>query len=714
MSLKPKLEFILAIPLAAMFFAFAGSGGTDALVNAQENNAAKYGQIDRQRLLTADQHPEDWLTMGRDFGKGYFSPLTQINKTTVDRLGFAWDYDTRTNRGLEATPIVIDGVMYTSGSTGKAYALDAKTGKELWKFDPKADLQVNRRNCCDEVNRGVAVWKGKVYVVSLDGRLFALNAATGAVVWQTDTIIDKTRGYSVTGAPEIAGRVVVIGNAGADADARGYVTAYDLDTGKQVWRFFTVPGDPSKPFENPALKMASTTWDSKSRWDMGGGGTAWDGITYDPELNLVYFGTGNGSYSDQSKRSPSGGDNLFIDSILALNADTGRLVWYYQETPGDQWDYDAIPMLTLTDLKIDGKVRKVLMQASKNGFFYVLDRKTGKLLSAEKIVPVTWADHVDLKTGRPVEAEGARNYKHFRNGSKFISPGPAGAHAWQPMAYDPQTGIVYVPVFENDPTANFPAGKAFLRAWDPVRSKIVWDVPMMAGWDHPGVLATAGGLVFQGTGSGHFRAYDAETGKLLEDIDVGTTIIAAPMSYSVGGVQYVAVMAAWGGGGWAHVYPESANYQRGNEGRIVAFKLDGGPTPKPTLLPPIQPMKQPPPLTASAETIQRGAALFKTMDCGHCHVFAPRSIDLRRLMPGLSRDAVQQIVLGGVLVQGGMPAFNKPAKSAGWDGDGVLTPDDVDAIYAYLLSASWDLYKTQQATPNQTSEPTPVPPQEPH
>jgi quinohemoprotein ethanol dehydrogenase len=682
-----SLKLLTAIVAAGMVFSLSGYDAYSASPQAKRSKHVAYGRIDRQRLLAADRHPEDWLTVGRDFGKGHYSPLTQINKQTVGRLGFAWDYDTQTNRGLEATPIVVDGVMYTSGSTGKAYALDARTGKELWTFDPKSDLSGTRRSCCDEVNRGVAVWQGKVYVASFDGRLFALNAATGAVIWQADTIIDRKRGYTVTGAPEVAGHVVVIGNAGGEYDARGYVSAYDLDTGKFAWRFFTVPGDPSKPFEHPELEMASKTWDPESRWDMGGGGTVWDMIHYDPELNLVYLGTGNGTFFDQSRRSPAGGDNLFIASILAVNADTGRLVWHYQEAPGEGWDYDAVQPLILTDLKLGGKLRKVLMQASKTGFFYILDRKTGQLLSAEKYVPVTWADHVDLKTGRPVEVEGARAYKNAWNGSTFISPSPMGGHNWNPMSYDPQTGLVYIPAIENGQTSMF-SGKAFLRAWDPIRSKIVWDIPMSGYWDRPGVLATAGGLVFQGTGPGHFRAYDAGTGKLLKDIDVGTTIIAAPMSYSIDGVQYVAVMAAWGGGGWSFVFPESASYQRGNEGRIIAFKLDGGPTPKPALLPPIEPIPQPPAQSGSPETIQRGGTLFSA-NCGSCHVNQPRSLapDLRRMRPEM-HDAFRQIVLGGALVNAGMPPY-----------DGVLSAEETDAIHDYLISLSWEGYKAQQAAP---------------
>jgi quinohemoprotein ethanol dehydrogenase len=674
--------------IAAVVFSLVGYGMLKVIAFGDQANPAVRGQIDAKRLLAADKHPGEWLTSGRNFGKDHYSPLAQINKQNVDRLGFAWDYDTHTNRGLEATPIVVDGVMYTSGSTGKAYALDAKTGKEIWSFDPHADLRVNREACCDEVNRGVAVWKGKVYVASFDGKLFALDAATGAVIWQADTIIDHKKGYTSTGAPAVAGKVVVIGNGGGEYDARGYISAYDLDTGKFAWRFFTVPGDPSKPYENPELEAAAKTWDPKSNWNMGGGGTVWDALIYDPELNLLYFGTGNGTFYDQSRRSPSGGDNLYIASIIAVNPDTGRMAWYYQEVPGDQWDFDVVQPIILANLKIDGKTRKVLMQASKPGFFYILDRQTGKLLSADKYVPVTWASHVDMKTGRPVEVANARDFRYSTNGKGFISPSPMGGHNWNPMSYDPKTGLVYIPEIENGQTSIF-SGKSFLRAWDPIHSKVIWEVPMSDWWDRPGVLATAGGLVFQGTGTGYFCAYDADTGKKLKSIEIGTSIIAAAMSYTVDGVQYVAVMAAWGGGGWNFPHPENAAYQRGNEGRIVVFKLGGGSVPIPALLPPIQPIPHPPPLTASAEAVTQGQALFAAR-CASCHANAPHTLtpDLRRMSPE-THNAFQEIVLGGVLKNAGMPPW-----------DGILSPADVDAIHAYLISISWDAYKKQQAARN--------------
>ena len=737
------LRVLVAIGSAAL----CACGNHDAQSPGPSKTPAAFAQVDRERLLAADTHPENWLTGGRDFGKSHYSPLANIDHETVGRLGFAWEYKTGTTRGLEATPIVVDGVMFTSGVEGRVYALDAKSGAEIWSFDPHVDGQTHRKACCDAVNRGVAVWQGKVYVAALDGRLFCLDAATGAVVWSADTIIDKVRAYTSTGAPEVAGNVVVIGNGGAEYDARGYVSAYDLQTGQLTWRFFIVPGDPAKPYENPELEMAAKTWDPHSRWDVGGGGTAWDAMVYDPQLDLLYVGTGNAALYNQAERSPSRGDNLFLTSILALNPHTGRLVWHYQEVPGDMWDFTATQPMILSDLTIDGRTRKVLMQAPKDGFFYVLDRKTGELLSAKNYAPVTWTKQVDLKTGR---AEVDRDSADYASEVKLVFPANVGAHNWNPMAFSPQTGLVYIPVIEasvyhfapppgqhhhyrpglrNEGTTRlFPNGlslslgdvppqtkailesgkllqnkpdtrmRGVLRAWDPVQQKTVWELESAGWWDRAGVLATAGGLVFQGTDTGYVRAYDAATGKLLKEIETGSSIIAAPMTYSIDGEQYVAVMAAWGGGGWYVPHPESAAYRYGNAGRILVFKLDGGATPKPALLPEIRPIPQPPPLNAAADAIAHGGELFKE-NCTACHAFAPRtgSADLRRMLPGV-HDNFNAIVLKGQRRPLGMPQW-----------DDVLSTADADAIHAYLISVSWKAYNEQQAKiKEQTSSPPPL------
>ena len=377
----------MRLALAALLLAMivGGCGKREAPAAAAAAPSTPYARVDRARVIAADSEPQNWFTTGRSFSEERFSPLDRINAGNVKQLGLAWEYDLQTQRGLEATPVVVDGVLFASSTWSKVYALDARTGRELWSFDPQVPGEWARNACCDVVNRGVAVWQGKVYVGTLDGRLIAIDANTGKPLWSQDTLIDRSRSYTITGAPRIAGGKVVIGNGGGEIGVRGYITAYDAESGAMAWRFFTVPGDPKLPFEHPELEAAAKTWDPNSRWEAGGGGTAWDAMAYDPQLNLLYVGTGNASPFPQSVRSPKGGDNLYLSSILAINPDTGRLVWHYQTTPGESWDYTAVQHMILADLEINGRVRKVLMQAPKNGFFYVLDRASGELLSAEKI-----------------------------------------------------------------------------------------------------------------------------------------------------------------------------------------------------------------------------------------------------------------------------------------------------------------------------------------
>jgi len=673
---------------------------------------------------TQDLAAENWITPGGDIGKSHFSRLTDINRDNVDRLGLAWQADLGTGRGLEATPVVIDGVMYTSGVAGRVYAYDAASGAELWRFEPEIDMQVNRTVCCDMVNRGVAVARGKVYVSALDGMLYALDAKTGAVVWQADAVEDHKRGDNSTGAPEVAGDVVVIGNAGAEYDVRGYVSAFDLETGKLAWRFYVVPRDPKLgPQDHPDLEPALKTWDPNSRWDVGGGGAPWDAINYDPETGLVLVGTGNGGPYATSRRSPAGGDNLYLGSIVALDAKTGRLKWHYQETPGDNWDYTSTAPMILTTMTIDGEARPVVLHAPKNGFMYVLDRRDGQLLRANALVRMNWADGVDMETGRPNLTPERSDYT---DGPKIIFPATPGARNWHPAAYDPETGLyigsvqdmgnaIYMtpgqkpmqakmlnndasllftsdleailpslPPVLRDPIAALPEmawvkdnpGSTELRAIDPLTGKTKWAYKM-AGWqDRGGALATAGGLVFQGSIDGHLRVFDKDSGKLLKEIDTGTSILAAPMTYKAGGVQYVAVMAAWGGGGYPYVPPYSAAYKRGNQGRILVFRLDGGAVPLPPELPPLDVAPPAPPQApgVTPQTVAQGMTLFMA-NCALCHSNQPRSItpDLRRMSEG-THAAFRQIVLEGLLLPNGMPRW-----------DDRLSEKDVDAIHAYLI-----------------------------
>ena len=680
--------------------------------------------------------PDDWATTGGDFGKSHHSALTDINPDNVDQLGLAWQVELGTNRVLEATPIVIDGVMYTSGVAGRAYAFEAATGKELWRFEPEIDMQVNRTVCCDMANRGVAVSRGKVFVAALDAQLYALDAKSGKVIWKADTVDDPQRGINSTGAPEVAGDVVVIGNGGAEYDVRGYVSAYDLETGELAWRFHTVPRDPKLgKQDHPDLEAAVKTWDPDSRWDVGGGGTPWDAINYDPETGLVIVGTGNGGPYHTSRRSPKGGDQLYLGSLVALDARTGRVKWHYQQTPGDDWDYTSTQPMILTRMKVDGEDRPVVLHAPKNGFLYVIDRRDGKLLRANPIVRVNWTKGIDPATGKPIPNPEAADYGV---NPKIVFPGTPGARNWHPASFDPATGLYYAPVLDignllfmtpgkkplakkmlnNDavliftsdleaalPTLPPPVGDAVralpafgmaqkmpwsseLRAIDPLTGKTVWAKPMDGWQDRGGTLTTASGLLIQGNLAGQLRVFDKANGKLLKTIETGTTILAAPMTYRVDGVQYVAVMAAWGGGGYPYVPRYSAAYKRGNQGRLLVFKLGGGPVPIPAELPALQVAPEPPPQQpgVTPALIAKGQALFFG-NCALCHANQHRSItpDLRR-MEAATHDVFREIVLEGLLLSNGMPRW-----------DDRLTPEDADAIHAYLIDAQRKTRKDELA-----------------
>ena len=540
--------------------------------------------VDDARLLAPAA--AEWITHGRDYAETHHSPLTQIDQSSVSRLQPAWSAEVGSRGKIETTPIVADGVLYGTSTWSVVYAVDARSGALKWRWDPAlvqgGYAEGGSRFCCGPVNRGVAIYKGRVYVGLLDGRLVALEADTGRVAWSVQTT-PVGSDYSITGAPRIVKGKVVIGNGGGEYGVRGFLTAYDADSGKQAWRWFVVPGDPAKGLEDRSMEMALKSWKGEW-WKYGGGGTPWDGLAYDPAANLVYVGTGNGSPWARDHRSPGGGDNLYLSSIVALNADTGRYVWHYQTTPGDDWDYNAAQQMILADLTINGRPRKVLLQAPKNGFFYVIDRLTGELLSAQPFTTVTWATHIDLKTGRPVETPEAR---YGTKGAR-LSPSAVGAHHWPPMAFNPTTGLVYFPgqetsmVFKNVDTFDFkegqwntgtllgaagaaaaaaaapaapaaPGRRGFFVAWDPVANAERWRIDFNPSG---GALSTAGQLVFVGDSGGKFRALDAATGKTLWEHQLMAGI-ATPVTYELDGKQYVAVMSG------------TAN------GTVFAFTVDG-------------------------------------------------------------------------------------------------------------------------------------------
>jgi quinohemoprotein ethanol dehydrogenase len=666
-------------------------------------STVKPADVNEPRIINADREPENWMTYGRTYGEQHFSPLNQINDQNVSQLGLAWFYDLDTNRGQEATPLVVDGVMYFTSAWSRVFALDAATGKLLWSYDPKVPGNWAVNACCDVVNRGVADWEGKIFAGTLDGRLVALDARTGRLVWETLTI-DPSFRYTITGAPRVVKGKVIMGNGGGEFGVRGYVSAYDSETGKLAWRFYTVPGDPAKPFESPLLEKAAKTW-SGDWWKLGGGGTVWNAMAYDPELDQLYIGTGNGAPWSQKFRSPKGGDNLFTCSIIALKMETGDYIWHYQEDPADVWDFDSAEDIILADLVIDGRARKVLMQAPKNGIFYVLDRTSGELISAKSYTFVNWASGVDLKTGRPVETRVAR----YQGADPApIVPGPVGAHSWQPMSYSPVTRLAYIPVNDagfkyklphsfaakklapnygidvvasgmpQDPQvkkAILGTVKGKLVAWDPVQQKAAWTVERPGPWNG-GTLATAGNLVFEGTAGGNFEAYRADTGAKLWSFAAQTGVMAGPVTHEINGQQYVAVLAGWGG-----VFPLAAgevSFASGrvrNLSRMLVFKLGGK-----AGLPPLE-ATEPPQLTAlpnpaSPATIRKGEQLFQTY-CAGCHgdVAVSGAIlpDLRR-SSALSDDAWFEIVLRGDLQSQGMVSFAKE-----------LSRHDAIAIRSYVI-----------------------------
>lgn len=668
------------------------------------------GFIDDERIKNAAAEPGNWLSFGRTYEEQRHSPLTQINRESISDLGLAWYKDMGTNRAQEATPIVVDGIMFFTSSWSRVYAIDAKSGEELWMFDPEVPGEVARKACCDVVNRGVAVYKGRVYVGSLDGRLIALDAATGKEVWEVDTIIDRTRFYTVTGAPRVANGKVFIGNGGAEFGVRGYVTAYDAETGEQMWRFYTVPGDPSLPFEHPEMEVAAKTWKGGNWWEFGGGGTVWNSIVYDPDFNNLYIGVGNGSPWTRIIRSPGGGDNLFLSSIVALDADTGKMKWYYQTTPGDNWDYTAVQDIALADMEVDGEMRKVLLQAPKNGFFYVLDRRDGKLLRAHPYATVTWASHVDMETGRPVENPDM----DYTEKAKWVLPGPLGAHNWQAMSVDVDSGVVYIPAQDNpliygvseqlkktgvlkhepgrwntgiefgrvtkmfiDNIAEQPTPKGYLKAFDPLTGKDKWSVEIPHYWNG-GVLSSAGGLVFQGDALGMLKAYDKDTGEVVWEFNTYTSMLAPPVTFEIDGVQYLSILTGSGGGdlfGGEPLPPvaEHASLTYNNYGRLLVFSLGGKETiPVPT----VRDRSIPPQVVnASVEDIAAGEIVYNEV-CAVCHGLAVRSggsiPDLRRMSEG-SHQIFNQIVLEGLLSANGMAAF-----------DDIISEKDSNQIHAYV------------------------------
>ena len=637
---------------------------------------------------------EDWPSHNGGTDESAYSRLRQINMTNLDHLKLSWYLDLPDERMLEATPVAVRGVLYFTGSYSKTYAVDGVSGKLLWSFDP----EVWRRNpekfkVTLPVNRGVGYADGRVFVTTLDGRLIALDAGTGKVLWSVQSV-PLLSNYTINAAPRVMRGKVLIGESGGDFGERGYLAAYDSKSGRSLWRFYVVPGAADEHDDEPAMQRARATWGGATP----AGGAPWDSITVDPELNRIYLGTGNPSPNDPAKRGASG-DDLYTCSIVALDADTGKYIWHYQVNPRDAWDFDASEQMTLADLMIAGRSHRVLMQAPKNGFFYVIDRTTGKLISAGKLGKADWADHIDLATGRPVDTANNR----YEKGSIDIWPTAAGAHAWQSMAYSPDAGLVYVPYMQlgvrygkdagdalygglaiNPVTEDAMDGKGALVGWDPVAQHARWTVRHDYLFNG-GALATAGGLVFQGAADGYFSAYDAATGTRLWRYDAGLGIIAAPISYGVGGHQYISLLVGYGATNIMGVM--NAGWKYGAQPRrLLTFALDGR-----AILPPGKPQDftvhavDDPSLQLPEPEVKLGAGLF-TLNCAGCHGLnavsaGPPGPDLRESRAAANRATFQQVVHGGILVSRGMPAFAQ------------LEPAQLNAIFYYVRA------KARQAVP---------------
>ena len=643
------------------------------------------------KALADESQTANWLAYGRTHNERRFSPSDQVNTGNVAKLKVDWFLDLPNDVGLVSTPLVIDGTLYFTGTMNVIRAVDAVTGELLWEYDPKvADEIRGKRRAGWKHNRGISFYEGKLFAATWDGRLFALDAKTGEELWLVRTF-DLDRALYITGAPKAFNGKVLIGNGGTEAGpTRGWVTAYDADTGEEAWKFYIVPGNPADGFENEAMEMAAKTWTGEW-WRHGGGGNAWHGFTYDPEFNAIYIGTGNGSPWNRKIRSPGGGDNLFLCSIVALDADTGEYLWHYQTTPGESWDYNSNMDIVLADLQLadDEEPVKAILHAPKNGFFYVIDRETGKLVSAEAFVETTWATHIDIETGRPVEVPGAR----YETDTAYITPNAYGAHSWHAMSYSPQTGLAYIPAIHlatnysdlgfdidgfqmqpfvggfgvnplpADPPREYPAS---LIAWDPIRQEAAWEIPQQSV-PNGGTLTTAGGLLFQGRADGRFIAYDAKTGKELWNFDMGLGMTAAPITYELNGKQYVSMLVGWGGGsaGLGALF-STDKFSGSNLGwdygkhmrRLVTFSLDG----KADM--PAQPPPQfPQPIEAPEFEIDpalaaQGANEFGA--CLGCHglnaIAAGMAPDLRASPIPLDSKGFAAIVRDGALVAGGMPA----------------------------------------------------------
>lgn len=620
----------------------------------------------------------DWPNFGRDGSEQHYSPLKEIALDNIGKLRLAWHHDVEPGFTV-STPIAADGKLFVTTGHSHIRAFDSANGKLLWEYDAKVRERATSSLHMTWGNRGIAYWNRRVIVATTDGRVIALNSEDGKPVWEQREF-ELTELRSNNGAPRVFDGKVIVGHGGADiSPIRGYVTAYDAMTGKQLWRFYTVPGDPAKPPANKAEQVMQPTW--KGDWfGKGAGGTAWNAFSYDAELGLIYIGVGNGYPYNHQIRSPGGGDNLFLASIVAVKADTGEYVWHYQVCPAEQWDCTAVQDMTLATLEIDGNPRKVVMQAPKNGFFYVLDAATGKFISAEKIAKVTWAQRIDAETGRPIENPGIR----YQGKPDLFElwPGPQGAHSWLPQAFSPRTGLVYIPIMEMGAligppvpgVADFTAGmgvtlipdadlpdsrRSFLKAWNPVTQQAAWTIELPGVWPG-GVLATGGDLVFQGRIDGQLVAYEAKSGKQVWSFKTIAPVVATPISYLANGRQYVTVLTGSGSQGGGLLATGNAAYRTDYRlpRQVLTFAIDGTDTLPPFEMPALVAPADPD-FSLDMERAKNGAMAFANNACLVCHgmnaIGGGAAPDLRYSPVIVDKTAFRAVVKEGALKLNGMP-----------------------------------------------------------
>ncbi len=660
---------------------------------------------------TAAVDGADWSAYGRDGSEDHYSPLVQIDASNIDRLGLAWSADIDTCDSFTA-PLAVGGTLYFGVGNSVVTAMDALTGKQLWQFDPEVAKVAGHKMRAGWGTRGISYSGGRIFTATRDGRLIALDAKTGRKLWSSQTIDPKDDAY-ISGPPWVAGDKVLIGFGGGDyGPVRGYVTAYDVASGKQAWRFYTVPGDPKKGPDGAAsdnvMDMAAKTWTGEW-WTMGGGGNVWHAMAYDAKYDRVLFGTGNGFPWNQKIRSPGGGDNLFLASIVAVDRKTGRYAWHYQVNPGNSWDFNNAMDIQLATLTIDGKPRDVILHAPKNGFFYVIDRQSGKLISADKFAPANWAERIDIATGRPVENPDAR----YPGGKPFImSPSPTGAHAVETMSFNRKTGLVYIPEIEQQrvvtdppnvatwkykpgmfvntglgavpPGIKLPPASSNLVAYDPVRQKIAWKVPQN-GMLNGGTITTAGNLVFQGLNTGKFVAYAADTGKQIWSFDAQNGILGNAITYTAGGKQYVTVIT-----GFRSSFANTPNWDyREQKRRVLTFVLDGK-----AKLPPVEPLDQPildePAFVIDADKAKIGGAIYN-QSCVICHgagmIAGGAAPDLRKAPTPTDADAFYQVVHEGALMDRGMGRFDN------------LTAVELEGLRHYIRQRARETGPASKANP---------------